>query len=317
MPGKLMRVLITGGAGFIGSNLARALLRRGDEVVVVDNLSVDGSPARLDDVLHRIRFCHGDIRHREDLAQLPSGPYDLIFHLAASFANERSLALPTQDLLTNAQGTLSVLDFARGAGCGLLVYAGSSSSYGAAPLPLREDSLIAPTTPYALTKLLGERYVEASGLPFAVFRLFNVYGPGDPPGPFRNAIPNMLRLLGQTDQPLQVFGAEATRDFSFVDDVVAVLLEAHRARGRVLNVASGIETPILGLARRLLALLRQPEARLQLCPPRPWDTVSRRVADTSALRALFPDACSTPLEEGLLRTAHWLRRAGFLPPETP
>lgn len=306
-----MRVLVTGGAGFVGSSLVRALVTRGDEVVVFDNLCVDGSLRRLDAVAHRLRFCRGDLRSREDLAQLPSGPFDRIFHLAASFANERSLANPLEDLQTNAQGTIFLLEFAKREGCGQLIYTGSSSSYGAAPLPLREDGLIEPTTPYALTKLLGERYVKASGLPFSIFRLFNVYGPGDPPGPFRNAIPNMLRSLA-SGQALQIFGEEATRDFTFVDDVVAVLLEAERALGQLLNVASGVETTILEVARLLLLLTDSPRDRLQVLPPRSWDTVVRRVADTTALRAAFPGACSTPLAEGLAQTVRWLREAGYL-----
>lgn len=300
-----MRVLVTGGAGFIGSNLVKALVARGDEVVVADNLSLDGSTRRLDSVLDRVRLLHCDIRCAGDLSLLPAGPYDRVFHLAASFANARSVDHPELDLGTNAQGTLAVLSFARRAGCGLFVYAGSSS-YGDAPLPLREGGLIAPSTPYALTKLLGERYVIDGGVRHAVLRLFNVYGPGDPPGPYRNAIPNMVAALAREGGKIAVLGAEATRDFTFVDDVVAVMLEAERLEGRVVNVGTGVETSILALARAIAALSGAGDERIEVSAPRGWDKVTRRVADTTLLRSLLPWACQTALSEGLSRTHAWL-----------
>lgn len=163
-----------------------------------------------------------------------------------------------------------------------------------------------------MTKLLGEQYVEASGLPFVIYRLFNVYGPGDPPGVYRNAIPNMMAALDRPQGEIAIFGEGATRDFTYVDDVVAVLLEAHRAEGRTLNVGTGRETSIHGLARQILELFGAGEDRLRVRPPRAWDAVVRRVADVTALRALFPSACETPVEIGLRRTAAWLFEAGYL-----
>ncbi|MCK6589086.1 MAG: NAD-dependent epimerase/dehydratase family protein, partial [Polyangiaceae bacterium] len=279
---------------------------------VADNLSMHFSTALLGRELSRMRFFHCDIRVGEDLDALPEGPYDRIYHLAASFANARSIAEPALDVRTNAEGTLRTLAFAKRAGCGLFVYTGSSSSYGPAPLPLRETGPLVPGTPYAMTKLLGEQYVEASGLPFVIYRLFNVYGPGDPPGVYRNAIPNMMAALDRPQGEIAIFGEGATRDFTYVDDVVAVLLEAHRAEGRTLNVGTGRETSIHGLARQILELFGAGEDRLRVRPPRAWDTVVRRVADVTALRALFPSACETPVEIGLRRTAAWLFEAGYL-----
>src|SRR5215472_9490450 len=189
-----MRVLITGGAGFIGSNLVRGWLSRGAEVTVFDNLASTCSLALLDTVRPDVRFVHGDVRAPEDFGRLPAGPWDFVYHLAASFANELSMEFPTVDVRTNAEGTLNVVSFAKRAGCGFIVYTGSSSSYGDAPVPMCEDGPMRPHTPYALSKHAGELHVRASSLPSAVFRLFNVYGPGEAPGHYRNAVPNMFKV---------------------------------------------------------------------------------------------------------------------------
>lgn len=305
-----MRVLVTGGAGFIGSRLTRALAAAGHEVVIADNLSMHHSLGLLGHARDEAAFHHCDIRLAEDLDALPDGPYDRIYHLAASFANARSLAQPQLDLRTNAEGTLRVLGFARRVGCGLFVYTGSSSSYGPAKTPLREDGPLLPSTPYAQTKRLGEIYVEQSGLPFSILRLFNVYGPGDPPGPYRNAIPNMMAALDRGR--IEVFGPEATRDFTYVDDVVDVLIGADRAEGQIMNVATGVETPVRDVAERILAMFGAGADRLRIGAPRSWDAVVRRVADVSRLRSVFPSACQTPLDQGLGRAARWLHESGYL-----
>lgn len=282
-------------------------------MVVADNLAMHHSLALLGDAAARVRFCHCDVRAPEDVERLPPGPYDRVYHLAASFANARSIEHPELDLRTNVEGTRHVLAFARRAGCGLFVYTGSSSSYGEGPLPLQEGAPITPSTPYALSKRLGEGLVAGAGLPYAVFRLFNVYGPGDPPGAYRNAIPNMMASLVRPGGCIEVLGADATRDFTYVDDVGAVLAEAQRAEGELVNVGTGVETPVLELARRILRLFDAGEDRLRLGPPRAWDKVPRRVADTTKLRGLFPGACAMTLAEGLPRAAAWLHGAGYLP----
>lgn len=307
-----MRIIVTGGAGFIGSNLVRALVGEGHRVVVLDNLAATWSLRGLDDVADRIEFIHGDVRLAEDLERVGPGPFERVYHLAASFANELSMEYPTIDMRSNIEGTLNVLAMARRVGCDLFVYTGSSSSYGDVPVPFEEDGVTRPYTPYAISKQVGETYVRASGLPFAIFRLFNVYGPGDPPGRYRNAVPNMMQSLDAADGRIRVFGREATRDFTYVDDVVRALLDAPRALGQVVNVGTGSETPIVELARQILRLFDLPESRICFEEPRPWDRVVRRCASVERLRSLYDWVPSTPLADGLRSAADWMRAAGYV-----
>lgn len=307
-----LRVLVTGGAGFIGSNLVRALVERGDRVVVVDNLVTSYSLRLIEDIADRVEFLHGDIRLAEDLERVTGPPFDRVYHLAASFANELSMEYPTIDMRSNIEGTLNVLALARRLDCGLFVYTGSSSSYGDVPVPFEEDGPTRAYTPYAISKHVGETYVRSSGLPYAIFRLFNVYGPGDPPGRYRNAVPNMMCTLDRDDGRIRIFGRAATRDFTFVDDVVRVLLEAPRATGRVVNLGTGVEIRIADLAAQILQLFGLPESRLSFEEPRAWDRVVRRCASVDRLKELFGWVPSTPLADGLRRTAGWMHTTGYV-----
>lgn len=305
-------VLVTGGAGFIGSRLVRRLLSAGHRVVVADNLTTTHSLCLLDGVVDAIEFVHLDVRCPEDFERLPRGPYDRVYHLAASFANALSVEQPTLDARTNLEGTLNVVRHAQRVGCGFFVYTGSSSSYGDAPTPHREDGPMQPATPYAMSKLAAEWHVRASALDYAIFRLFNVYGPGDPPGRYRNAIPNMVRALDSDDGRLQLFGADATRDFTYVEDAIDVLAAPEPAAGRTVNVGTGKETLVLEVAAALLRAFDLPENRVVVTARRPWDRVVRRCADVTELRQLYGSVPQTPLEQGLAHTVRWLADAGYV-----
>ena len=307
-----MRVIVTGGAGFIGSNLVRSLIAREDQVIVVDNLATTNSLRLIEDVADRIEFVHGDVRLAEDLERIGSGPVERVYHLAASFANELSMEYPTIDMRSNIEGTLNVLALAKRVGCGLFVYSGSSSSYGDAPVPFEEDGPTRPYTPYAISKHVGEAYVRSSGLAHVILRLFNVYGPGDPPGRYRNAVPNMMQALDRPDGRIRIFGREATRDFTYVDDVVRVLLDAPRLSGQIVNVGTGRETPVIELAREILSLFDMPAARMSVEQPRAWDRVVRRCAAVERLRSALGWVPSTPLANGLRSAARWMHAAGYI-----
>jgi UDP-glucose 4-epimerase len=301
---------VSGGVGFIGSHLVRALLTHGYDVVVADNLSSTHTLELIADVLDRVEFHHVDVRCPEDLARLPRGRYERVFHLAASFANELSIEHPVLDARTNADGTANVLEFAAHEGCDLFVYTGSSSSYGNVAVPMAETSALRPHTPYARDKLRGEELVETSGLPYVVLRLFNVYGPGDIPGRYRNAIPNMMHALDDVEGRIRILGEDASRDFTFVDDVVRYMLDSERAKGETVNVGTGRETLIVDLARKILRLFGLDQDRLVFEAPRSWDLVSRRVADTRRMIELYGRRDMTALDEGLVDTARWLHETG-------
>lgn len=307
-----MDILVTGGAGFVGSRLAITLAAQGHRVVVADNLSANGGWHLLGPRSPRIERAHADIRIADDLARLPAGRWDRIYHLAASFANARSVAHPELDETTNVVGTLNVLAHARARGCGLFVYAGSSSSYGDVAPPFREDGPMEPGTPYARTKLQGEALVRASGIASTILRLFNVYGPGDVPDPWRNAIPNMIAALHGPEGRITLFGEGATRDFTFVDDVVRALCEADRAEGRTLNVATGTETPVRTIAETIARLADTSRERVVIGERRSWDRVVRRAADVSQMRSTLGWTPATSLEDGLRATLTWLRAEGLV-----
>jgi len=179
-------------------------------------------------------------------------------------------------------------------------------------VPFDEDGPTRPYTPYAISKHVGESYVRSSGLPHVIFRLFNVYGPGDPPGRYRNAVPNMMHALDRSDGHIRIFGREATRDFTYVDDVVRVLLDAPLAIDQVINIGTGRETPVVDLARQILSLFDLPESRMDFEEPRTWDRVVRRCASVERLRAVFGWVPSTPLREGLREAARWMHAAGYI-----
>ncbi|MFF7458826.1 NAD-dependent epimerase/dehydratase family protein [Kitasatospora sp. NPDC008115] len=307
-----MRVVVTGGAGFIGANLVRALLARPevDQVRVVDDLST-GHKANLsgtDAVLHE-----GTVLDPALLDEAFAGA-DAVVHLAALPSVPRSVADPLASHHANATGTLEVLEAARRAG-GLYVAAASSSSvYGAnRELPKRETMRTAPMSPYAVSKLATESYLAAYhhcyGLGVLPLRFFNVFGPLQPAGHAYAAVVPAFLDAALAGRPVTVHGdGGQSRDFTFVGTVTQVITEAVLRRvvhADPVNLAFGTRTSLLELIGELETVLGHP-VEVSHVDPRPGD-VRDSQADNARLRELFPDVRPVPLREGLERTADWFR----------
>ncbi len=307
-------VLVTGGAGAIGSNLTRALVESGAQVIVLDNLSsaerwsVPSSPSVL--------FVEADITDEIALKRAFFEKPDVVYHLAAFFANQNSVDYPERDLEINGRGTLKLLQYASLAGVARFVYASSGSSiYGSdSPLPLREEFMsMHLSTPYQITKMVGELYCNFFynhyGLKVVKPRFFNSYGPGEIPGQYRNVIPNFI-FWAMKGLPLPITGdGEATRDFTFVGDIVDGLLGAghlESAVGQEFNLASGSETRIVDLANMVNAATGN-SAGIQYVSRRKWDTKSRLLASIDRAKDLIGYAPKTNFEEGLELTIQWFR----------
>ena len=303
------RILITGGAGAIGSNLARELLARGGDVVIIDDLS----SGYRDLVPAGARFVEGSITDDAELAAAFDPTPDYVIHAAALFANQNSVDHPQADLLVNGLGLIKVLELAVDARVRKFLFCSSSCVYGGKGLMREDDVELNPDTPYAITKWLGERYIrywaEQHNLNAASVRLFNVYGPGERPGRYRNVIPNFFALALRSE-PLVVTGTgEETRDFTFMEDAVDGMLgvlATPTTPGEIVNIGSGRPTRIIDLATRINAMTGNP-AEICFAPRRSWDHVPHRNCDNTRARQMFGFAPSVSLDQGLELTLAWLK----------
>jgi UDP-glucose 4-epimerase len=305
-------VLVTGGAGAIGSNLTRALAQAGSRVMVLDDLS---SAERWNvPSLPGVMFVQGDVLNEVKLKRVFFERPSVIYHLAAFFANQNSVDHPENDLMVNGMGTLRLLEYSVFTGVERFVYASSGCSiYGSsAPMPLREEFMsMHLSTPYQITKMLGELYGNFFhnhyGLKVVKPRFFNSYGPGEVPGQYRNVIPNFI-YWALKGQPLPITGTgEETRDFTYVGDIVDGLLRAgamERAVGQEFNLASGEETRIIDLAHMVNEATGN-KAGIRVAERRKWDTKSRLLASVERARDLIGYHPSTPFKIGLQNTIRW------------
>ena len=309
-----MKVVVTGGAGFIGANLTRTLADRADvdDVVVLDDLST-GDRRNLEGL--DVTLVEGSILDAAALDEVVAGAQAVV-HLAARPSVPRSLADPMASHLTNATGTMEVLEAARRHGLPQVVLASSSSVYGANPsMPKREDMATRPVSPYAAGKLAAEAATLAYGrsfdLPVLAFRFFNVFGPLQPAGHAYAAVVPAFASAALRDEPIPVHGdGLQTRDFTYVGTVATVLTEAV-VRGvthpEPVNLAYGTRISLLELIDRLERVLGRPLSRRH-DEPRAGD-VRDSQADQSRLRQLFPDVEPVDLDTGLRATVDWLSGA--------
>jgi UDP-glucose 4-epimerase len=309
--------LVTGGAGFIGSSLARALLARGDLVRVIDNFS-SGRRENIADIAHDIELIEADILDETALARALEG-VEVVFHEAAIPSVPKSMAEPVANHQANATGTLCVLHGAKRAGVRRLVYAASSAAYGDDPaLPKREAMLPAPISPYGASKLAGELYCQvyarAYGLETVALRYFNVFGPRqDPASEYAAVIPKFITaaLAGQVPR---IFGdGTQSRDFCYIDNVIEANLKAAAApaadvSGGVFNIACGSAIDlnrVVGLIGDIIG--RKVEARHEA--ERAGD-IKHSWADIGEATRRLGYTAGVSFAEGLRRTVDWYRNKG-------
>lgn len=309
------KFVVTGGAGFIGSSIVRALLAEGaDRVAVVDNLA-SGKLANLEEVSDQVETHVSDIRDFDEMREIFAGA-EVVWHLAAIPSVPRSIADPVPSHDVNINGTFSVLRAAQEAGVRRVVYAASSSAYGDTEvLPKTEAMTPRPKSPYALQKLVGEYYCNLFtgnfGLETVALRFFNVYGPRqDPSSPYSGVLSLFMKHLLARTQPTLFGDGEQSRDFTYVEDVAGLCLKAAHApgvAGKMFNAGNGGRYTL----NQIWAMLQEMEG-VSLPPlygpPRSGD-VRDSQADTAAAISALGHAPRFTMEEGLRATLAWYRTA--------
>ena len=308
-----MKTLVTGGAGFIGSNLVRALLERGDDVRVLDNYSTGsrGNLAGLD-----VEVIEGELRSYERVHHAVRGS-DVVYHLGALGSVPRSVQDPLTSSAVNIEGTLNVLLAARDEGVGRVVFSSSSSVYGSRDdLPVSEVMAPDPISPYGVAKLAAERYCVSftrvyESFETVVLRYFNVFGPRQSPySQYAAMVPLFITAVSR-DEPITIFGdGEQSRDFTYVDNVVEATLRAGEAdgvSGRILNIATGSPANVNAVAETIGRILGK-EVRAEHAPQRPGD-IRDSWADISGAREALGWEPRVGLEDGLRATVESLAAA--------
>jgi UDP-glucose 4-epimerase len=307
----MSRVLVTGGAGFIGSNLVRALLERGDEVRVLDNFST-GNRANLDEL--EVEIVEGELRSYERVHNAVRGT-ELVYHLGALGSVPRSVQDPLTSSAVNVEGTLNVLLAARDEGVRRVVFSSSASVYGSSHvMPTSEDAAPDPVSPYGVAKLAAERYCVSFSRVYesfesVVLRYFNVFGPRQSPfSQYAAAVPLFITRIAAGDE-IDIYGdGEQSRDFTFVGNVVDATIragDAEGANGEILNVAAGSPASVNEVAATIGELVGRAVRRREL--PRRAGDLRDSWADLTKSKAILGYEPAIGLEEGLALTVESLR----------
>ena len=310
-----MCILVTGGAGFIGSHIVEELLRRGERVRVLDDFST-GRRENLGPFLGRIELIEGDLRDPSTVRQAVQG-VDCVLHQAAIASVQRSVDDPLETHAVNATGTLNLLVAAQEAGVRRIVCASSAAVYGDSPaLPKQESMLPHPKSPYAVTKVSGEHYcrafTEVYGLETVCLRYFNIFGPRqDPRSDYAAVIPRFITAMLQGEAPTVYGDGHQSRDFAYVSNVVQANLLAAVApdvAGRVFNVACGKRYTLLDLIAILKDIFGTDVTPVHMAP-RPGD-VRHSVADVTAAQEALGYRVIEEFEQGLRRPVAWFETVG-------
>ena len=309
-----MRYLVTGGAGFIGSNTVDELVRRGHGVVVLDDLS-SGKEENLAEVRTKITFMKGSITDIETV-QKAMHKAEYVIHLAARTSVPRSVKDPVDTNRINVEGTLNVLVAARDNRVRRVVFAASSSAYGETPtLPKKESMQPSPISPYGVSKYVGELYAQAFGRCYGLenvcLRYFNIFGPRqDPDSPYSGVLSRFTNAFLQDESPVVYGDGEQSRDFTYVENAVQANLlacEAPAASGCVFNIGTG-DRYTLNQTLEILCRLSGKNLEAKHEPPREGD-IRDSQADITAARQVLGYEPTVRFEEGLLRTYEWYREA--------
>lgn len=309
-----MQYVVTGGAGFIGSHTVEELVRRGETVVVLDDLS-SGREENLADFRNKISFIKGSITDLEAVRKAVQAA-DYVLHLAARTSVPRSVKDPLETNKVNVEGTLNVLLAARDAKVKRVVFAASSSAYGETPtLPKVETMQPEPISPYGVAKYAGELYAQTFGRVYGLenvcLRYFNIFGPRqDPSSPYSGVLAKFCTAFLDGTPPVVFGDGEQSRDFTFVENAVAANLlacTAPGASGKVFNVGTGVRVS-LNQTLEMLSKLSGAGLEAQYEPPRDGD-IRDSQADISQARKLLQYEPTVSFEEGLRRTLDWYREA--------
>jgi nucleoside-diphosphate-sugar epimerase len=310
-------VVVTGGAGFIGSHIAAALSNRGARVRVLDDLST-GHRENLEDIGGDIDFIQGSVADEELVRKALAGA-ELVFHEAAIPSVPRSVESPRQTHVASVDGTFTLLLAARDQKVRRVIYAASSSAYGDQPtLPKSEQMLPDPLSPYAVAKLVGEYYcrvfTRVYGLETVALRYFNVFGPRqDPSSQYSGVVSRFISALSGNGRPMIFGDGEQSRDFTYIDNVVAANLSAADAKGasgKVINVANGERVTLNELLAVLKELTGRHDVSAEYAEARVGD-VRHSLADNSMARELLGYESKVDLREGLKRTIEWWNTSRF------
>jgi nucleoside-diphosphate-sugar epimerase len=311
------RALVTGGAGFIGSNLADELIRQGAKVRVIDNF-VTGSRANLEEIAGDFDFVEGDLN--DDTALRPAlADVDIVFHQAALPSVPRSVDNPAETHQACANATLNLLINARDSGVRRVVYAASSSAYGDQPeLPKIETMNPDPLSPYAAAKLMGEYYCRVFTLVYGLetlsLRYFNVFGPRqDPSSTYSGVISRFIDALMKGTTPVIYGDGEQTRDFTYIANVVDANIRAARTTsgiGETMNVANGERVSLNTLLDTLKAITGNGDVSAEYLPERRGDVKHSQADNSRAIEWLGYEKL-IGLEEGLKRTIEWWKTSRF------
>jgi len=304
--------LVTGGAGFIGSHIVGALVKRGDRVNVLDNLCT-GNSDNLTPFKDKIKFIEGDLVNSHAVERALEG-VEVVFHEAALASVPRSVAAPLDTNAACVTGTVTLLDVARRSGVRRIVYGGSSSAYGDQPVPAKHEGLLpAPLSPYAAAKLAGEYYCQAFtasyGLETVTIRYFNVFGPRqDPKSQYAAVIPKFITAMLAGRQPTIFGDGKQSRDFTYIDNVVhgnLLAADAPAAVGRTINVACGTSFDLLQLVAGINQELGTSISAV-FEAARAGD-VRESLADISLAQKVLKYEPVVGFEEGLRRTVAYYR----------